>query len=72
MRGLGGKISKVAGVVGKVATLALPFTAAIPGVGELVGGVAAGAKAVQAVSGLVSKGAKAVNLGSRAVNKLTD
>ena len=40
-------IGDVAGVVGNVATAALPFVAAVPGVGEVVAGVAAGGKFVQ-------------------------
>ena len=55
------KISKtvgdVAGVVGNIATAALPFTAGIPGVGEVVGGLAAGGKALQAGARWVQKGA---------------
>ena len=40
------KIGKVAGAVGSAAAMATPFTAEIPVVGEVVAGVAAGAKAV--------------------------
>ena len=50
-------VGDVAGVVGNVATAALPFTAGIPGVGEVVGGLAAGGKAVEAGARWVQKGA---------------
>jgi len=50
-------VGDVAGVVGNVASAALPFTAAIPGVGEVVAGLAAGGKAVEAGSRWVQKGA---------------
>jgi hypothetical protein len=62
---------KVADVSGKVATAALPFTAEIPVVGEVVGGVAAGSKAVQGVATGVNKVAKAVDRGSIIANKIT-
>ena len=52
-------VGDVAGVVGNVATAALPFTAGIPGVGEVVGGLAAGGKAVEAGARFVQKGAGA-------------
>tara|TARA_Y100001951_G_C11239481_1_gene239606 strand:- start:287 stop:667 length:381 start_codon:yes stop_codon:yes gene_type:complete len=65
---IAGKVDKIAGVVGKAATSALPFTAEIPIVGELVGGVAAaskvvgaGARGVQRVAGAVDKGKRAVD-----------
>ena len=50
-------VGDVAGVVGNVASAALPFTAAIPGVGEVVAGLAAGGKAIEGVSRVVQKGA---------------
>jgi hypothetical protein len=51
-------IGRGAAVVGKIATAAIPFTAEIPVVGEVVGAVAAGAKAVQGISKGVVAGAK--------------
>ena len=50
-------VGDVAGVVGNVASAALPFVAAVPGVGEVVGGLAAGGKAVEAGARWVQKGA---------------
>jgi len=67
-----GKVAKVAGVVSKVATAALPFTAEIPIVGEVVGGVAAGSKAVQGIATGVNKVAKFVDRGAVVANKLTN
>lgn len=66
-----GKVAKVAGAVSKVATAALPFTAEIPIVGEVVGGVAAGSRAVQGVATGVNRVAKAVDLGARTAGRLT-
>ena len=66
-----GKVAKVAGVVSKVATAALPFTAEIPIVGEVVGGVAAGSKAVQGVATGVNKVAGMVDRGAVMANRLT-
>ena len=43
-------VGDVAGVVGNVASAALPFVAAVPGVGEVVGGLAAGGKIRRAYS----------------------
>jgi|TARA_R110001583_G_scaffold74274_1_gene205806 hypothetical protein len=60
-----GQVGKVAGVVGKVASAALPFTAEIPLVGEAVGGVALGAKAVGGASRLIGRGAKVADLAAR-------
>ena len=60
-----GTVGDVAGVVGNVAAAALPFTAAIPGVGEVVAGVAAGGKALQAGAGLVKRSAAKVATASR-------
>ena len=40
IKDIAGKVEKVAGVVGRAATSALPFTAEIPIIGEVVGGVA--------------------------------
>lgn len=54
-------VGGVAGMVGNVAGMALPFTAAIPGVGEIVAGVAAGGKAIQYGAGMVSKAAHAAD-----------
>jgi len=67
---ISGKVAKVAGVVSKVATAALPFTAEIPIVGELVGGVAAGSKAVQLGARGVNKIAGFVDKTSRVVKAL--
>ena len=50
-------IGDVAGVVGNVATAALPFVVGIPGVGEVAAGLAAGGKAVEAGARWVQKGA---------------
>ena len=50
--------SKVGGFIGNVATAALPFTAGIPGVGEVVGGLAAGGKFTEAAGKWVAKGAR--------------
>jgi len=50
-------IGDVAGVVGNVATAALPFVAEIPGVNVAVAGVAAGGKAAEAGARWVQKGA---------------
>ena len=66
-----GKVAKVAGAVRKVATAALPFTAEIPVVGEVVGGVAAGSKAVQCIATGVNMISKAVDRGAVIANKLT-
>ena len=67
-----GQVGKVAGVVSKVATAALPFTAEIPIVGEVVGGVAAGSKALQLgargvgkVAGMIDKSAGVVKAVTR-------
>lgn len=57
-----GKVGNVAKVVAKGAESALPFTAEIPIVGEVVGGVAGLAEGVSGVSSLVGKGAKATSL----------
>lgn len=54
-------ISKDAGIVGGVAEAALPFTAEIPLLGEVVGGLAAGAEAVSGAAGMVSRGAGKVD-----------
>ena len=50
-------IGDVAGVVGNVASAALPFVAGVPGVGEVAAGLAAGGKAVEAGARWVQKGA---------------
>tara|TARA_R110002074_G_scaffold151704_2_gene305548 strand:- start:754 stop:1218 length:465 start_codon:yes stop_codon:yes gene_type:complete len=50
-------IGDVAGVVGNVATAALPFVAEIPGVNVAVAGLAAGGKAVEAGARWAQKGA---------------
>ena len=53
-----GKVATGAGVVSKIAGMATPFVAEIPLVGEVVGGIAAGAKAVQGAALGVKAGAK--------------
>ena len=58
-----GKVGKVAGVVSKVAGGALPFTAEIPILGEVVGGVAGLSKGI-------SLGAKGIKYGSKGVELL--
>lgn len=64
---IAGKVDKVAGVVGKAATSAIPWTAEIPIIGEIVAGTAgaakvvgSAAKGVQRVAGAVSKGKMAI------------
>ena len=66
-------VGDVAGVVGNVASAALPFVAAVPGVGEVVAGVAAGAKlaqygarGVQKVAGTARKAEAALTSGEQA------
>lgn len=58
-------VGKVAGVVGKAASAALPFTAEIPVVGEIVAGAAAGGKVIE-------KGAKAVSKGAKIAKRVAD
>lgn len=64
---IAGKVDKVAGIVGKAATSAIPWTAEIPIVGEIVAGTAgaakvvgSAAKGVQRVAGAVSRGKTAI------------
>ena len=64
---IAGKVDKVAGIVGKAATSALPWTAEIPIVGEIVAGTAGAAKVVQAGAKGVQKVAGAVHRGKQAV-----
>ena len=52
------KVATGAALVGKVASAALPFTAEIPIIGEVVGGVAVGAKAIEGVARGVKRGAQ--------------
>lgn len=52
------KVGEVAGTVGNVAAAALPFTAEIPIVGEVVAGLAAGGKLLQKGAGMAEKGAR--------------
>ena len=59
-------VASVAGVVGDVAAAALPFTAEIPIVGEVVAGAAAGGKLIQAGAKGVSKVAGAAGSAYRA------
>lgn len=72
IKNVAGKVEKIAGVVGKAATSALPFTAEIPIVGEVVGGVAglakgveAGARGVGKVAGMVERGKQAYDTASK-------
>jgi hypothetical protein len=58
------KVSKVAGAVGSAAAMATPFTAEIPIVGEVVAGVAAGAKAVQGLATGAKRGAQFIEKAS--------
>tara|TARA_R110000823_G_scaffold14275_1_gene47184 strand:+ start:208 stop:570 length:363 start_codon:yes stop_codon:yes gene_type:complete len=60
------KVGKIAGVVGKVASMALPFTAEIPIIGEVVGAAAAGGKAVEKAANLIERGAKVAKKVSQA------
>ena len=64
------KVGKVAGVVGKVASAAIPFTAEIPVVGEVVAGVAAGAKGAQMATNAIQKGARIAGKVSQAALKM--
>ena len=59
-------VASVAGTIGDVATAALPFTAEIPIVGEVVAGAAAGGKLIQAGAKGVSKVAGAAGSAYRA------
>jgi hypothetical protein len=53
-----------------VASAALPFTAEIPIVGEVVGGIAAGAKVVQGVAKGVKRGAQFAEMASDKVKQI--
>ena len=64
------KVAMGAGIVGKVASAALPFTAEIPVVGEVVGGIAAGAKVVQGVAKGVKRGAQFAEMASDKVKQI--
>tara|TARA_R110000822_G_scaffold14914_5_gene51972 strand:+ start:1377 stop:1700 length:324 start_codon:yes stop_codon:yes gene_type:complete len=66
-----GKVANVAGVINKVSTLALPFTAEIPILGEVVAGTAAVSKGVQLGARGISKVAKYVDRGAMVANKIT-
>tara|TARA_R100000963_G_scaffold33325_1_gene25595 strand:+ start:1046 stop:1519 length:474 start_codon:yes stop_codon:yes gene_type:complete len=59
-------VASVAGTIGDVASAALPFTAEIPIVGEVVAGAAAGGKLIQAGAKGVSKVAGAAGSAYRA------
>tara|TARA_R110000751_G_scaffold12691_1_gene43512 strand:+ start:3319 stop:3723 length:405 start_codon:yes stop_codon:yes gene_type:complete len=59
---IAGKVGKVSSVIAKGAETALPFTAEIPIVGEVVGGVAGLAEGVSGASSLIGKGAKGVSV----------
>ena len=59
---IAGKVGRAGGLVSKVATAALPFTAEIPIVGEVVAGAGAAGKLLQAGSRGVRAGAAAVSL----------
>lgn len=52
---IAGKVEKVAGIVGKAATSAIPWTAEIPIIGEIVAGTAGAAKVVQGGAGAVAR-----------------
>lgn len=64
------EISKDAGMVGKAAASAIPFTAEIPIVGEVVAGVAAGAAEVSGAAKLVSKGAGMADEATRGIERV--
>jgi|TARA_R110002073_G_scaffold88544_2_gene210127 hypothetical protein len=64
------KVAMGAGIVGKVASAALPFTAEIPIVGEVVGGIAAGARVVQGVAKGVKRGAQFAEMASDKVKQI--
>ena len=59
-------VASVAGTIGDVATAALPFTAEIPIVGEVVAGAAAGGKLIQVGAKGVSRVAGAAGSAYRA------
>ena len=59
-----GKVSKVAGAIGSAAAMATPFLAEVPIVGEVVAGVAAGAKAVQGLAAGAKRGAQFIEKAS--------
>lgn len=65
------KVGDVAGAVSKVATAALPFTAEIPVLGEVVAGTAAISKGVQLGAKGVGRVSKVVGGAARLSNKLT-
>ena len=58
----------IAGFVGNVATAALPFAAYIPIGGEVIAGLAAGGKAIEAGSRYVQKGAAAAGAAETALS----
>ena len=64
------KVAMGAGIVGKVASAALPFTAEIPILGEVVGGIAAGARVVQGVAKGVKRGAQFAEMASDKVKQI--
>ena len=64
------KAKQVAGAVGTAASMAIPFTAEIPIVGEAVAGVAAGAKAVQGLAAGAERGAKFIEKASGTVKNI--
>ena len=64
------KIGKVAGAVGSAASMAIPFTGEIPVVGEVVAGVAAGAKAVQGLAAGAKRGAQFVEKASSTAKRI--
>ena len=72
-------VGDVAGVVGNVASAALPFVAAVPGVGEVVAGVAAGAKiaqygarGVQKMAGTARKAEGWMTTGEKVAHQIDD
>lgn len=64
-------IADDAGIVGDVAEAALPFTAEIPILGEVVGAVAAGGKAVSEVAQGVEYGAELAEAATRGIERVS-
>ena len=58
VEGLAGKVATGAGVVGRMAGIGALATAEVPVVGEVLGGISAGAKAVQRGAMAVKRGAQ--------------
>ena len=64
-------IADDAGIVGDIAEAALPFTAEIPILGEVVGAVAAGGKAVSEVAQGVEYGAELAEAATRGIERVS-